>query len=479
MGVLMPNLFGTPVHGNYWGYGNYWEDAIYVGVLPLCLALLALSGSLRRSFANAGLVRFLAIVGAGAFLLSLGGSTPVFPFLFERVPTFDLFQAPTRWNLLLVMSLALMAADGADAWLRRPLLPIRLLRLGTVGAITMVVVSLLARRFLSGIPGTFPPSFAMLGFWLSLAGILALIRRQSNWSMWPGLVGGVVLMDLVLAGWGLNPTQPLSFYQTESRLTEQVDREHRVYMPRLLEYEVKFNWTHRFDTFDPGVDWRLVRDAGLPNTTMLDRIPSADNFDPIVDARYARWIERIGAVDESARQPLLALMDVGSVAVRDQAAQQGIRYERVEKASRVRLVTEVYWASSGQEALELLLDQEVDPRRSVVLEGRTARTVPTRAEGGEAEILPTDDPNRVTVGVRGQGGWLVLSDLWYPGWKARVDDNPVPLYRGNYLFKAVEVPAGEHLVEFQYRPLAFRLGVLLSALGLLGILLWSWILIRS
>jgi len=45
LGLLMPRLFGSPASGDYWGYGNFWEDAIYLGVIPFGLAV---SAALRK-----------------------------------------------------------------------------------------------------------------------------------------------------------------------------------------------------------------------------------------------------------------------------------------------------------------------------------------------------------------------------------------------------------------------------------------------
>ncbi|MCX5880079.1 MAG: hypothetical protein NTY44_13345, partial [Deltaproteobacteria bacterium] len=89
---------------------------IYVGVLPFVLAVIAGVRSLigREDLRRLG--RLLLGITVVAVLLALGKNTPVYPFLFNHVPTFNLFQAPTRWNLLTVFALALLAGMGAKAW---------------------------------------------------------------------------------------------------------------------------------------------------------------------------------------------------------------------------------------------------------------------------------------------------------------------------------------------------------------------------
>jgi uncharacterized membrane protein YfhO len=65
---------------------------------------------------------------------------------------------------------------------------------------------------------------------------------------------------------------------------------------------------------------------------------------------------------------------------------------------------------------------------------------------------------------------LVLSDTYYPGWKAYLDGNPVKIFRANYNFRAVSVPPGKHEVKFVYNPISVKLGVLVTSLGIIGIL---------
>jgi hypothetical protein len=64
--------------------------------------------------------------------------------------------------------------------------------------------------------------------------------------------------------------------------------------------------------------------------------------------------------------------------------------------------------------------------------------------------------------------YLVLSDRFAPGWEARLDGKSAPILRAEYLFRAVPLPAGEHTVEFRYRPASFRTGCLVSLAGLIA-----------
>jgi hypothetical protein len=107
---------------------------------------------------------------------------------------------------------------------------------------------------------------------------------------------------------------------------------------------------------------------------------------------------------------------------------------------------------------EVLLENEPAPSSAAVAEGATRRADIRRYE-----------PNRVIVGVsEGLAGWLVLTEVWYPGWTCRVDDTPVTVERADYLFRAVAVPEGKHEVVFAFEPDSYRLGRRISLLALAG-----------
>jgi hypothetical protein len=77
--------------------------------------------------------------------------------------------------------------------------------------------------------------------------------------------------------------------------------------------------------------------------------------------------------------------------------------------------------------------------------------------------------NRLQLLVKStEDNLLVLSDTYYPGWKAFVDGIPEKIYQANYAFRAVPLSAGTHKVEFIYDPMSFKLGAGVTLLGILG-----------
>jgi len=66
---------------------------------------------------------------------------------------------------------------------------------------------------------------------------------------------------------------------------------------------------------------------------------------------------------------------------------------------------------------------------------------------------------------------LFLSDNFYPGWKAKVDGDETEILRADYTFRAVPLAPGEHTVRFYYDSNIFNLAVLITVLGLIGIIL--------
>jgi uncharacterized membrane protein YfhO len=86
---------------------------------------------------------------------------------------------------------------------------------------------------------------------------------------------------------------------------------------------------------------------------------------------------------------------------------------------------------------------------------------------------------KVDIEVEAREPSLVsISQTYFHNWKAYVDGKSVPLWRANYAFQAVEVPAGRHQLNLVYEDRSFFYGALMSGLALLGCAA-GWLLLRK
>lgn len=84
-------------------------------------------------------------------------------------------------------------------------------------------------------------------------------------------------------------------------------------------------------------------------------------------------------------------------------------------------------------------------------------------------------PNRLEIETHNPSqSFLVLSEVFYDGWEARVDGQPTKIYRTNYTLRGIVVPPGNHQIEFIYRPRSFRFGLWGFAGGLV-VLVIGWL----
>ena len=467
-----PDMFGNPAHGNYWGYGNYWEDAAYVGLLPLLLALAAVVG-LRRN-AQRGAALFWSGVVIGSLFLALGRHNPVFLWLFDHVPFFDAFQSPSRWLALTTVGLAALAGIGAQRW-RRGRANQRWGALGLVVGLAVALGGLAARYALPGIPASFGPATVRLGLTLAACGGVALLRRETP--LWRAAVLALLLLDLLVAGWGLAPTVDRALYagRSDTAATLAADPTFaRVFWPYQGQpepgYALKFERYFRFDSFGPRdlAFWAPIRQTLLPNLAALDGLPSANNFDPLLPA----WAVEVARASDSA-PALLRAMGVTHLVTATVAGDIHMT-ALPDSLGRAWVVPTARFVPAGA-TLAALADSRFDPAVEVLLEADQGGGGALPPGGGPGQPGPLraslalhDGPNRVTIrAALDQPGYLVVADTWYPGWQARVDGQPAPLWRANYAFRAVYLEAGEHTVEMVYRPRLVLIGgaISLAAVG--------------
>jgi hypothetical protein len=114
-------------------------------------------------------------------------------------------------------------------------------------------------------------------------------------------------------------------------------------------------------------------------------------------------------------------------------------------------------------ALALVTNGGFDYRSTVLLEKEPGMVLPPDPGRYEPATIVSYASERVAIRTASADERiLVLTDTYFPGWKASVDGAEAEILRANYLFRAVRVPAGPHEVVFEYRPASFTAGVRLS-----------------
>jgi hypothetical protein len=118
----------------------------------------------------------------------------------------------------------------------------------------------------------------------------------------------------------------------------------------------------------------------------------------------------------------------------------------------------------------LLLEEEP------TLPAAPAKDLAATANADASVQITSYEPDEVWIEASlPRPGFLLLLDTYFPGWSASVNGRPAKIYRANYNFRAVSLPAGRSVVRFIYRPNSFHTGLAFSAAGLLVLgVAWFW-----
>jgi hypothetical protein len=489
---VFANILGNPVFG-YTGEQTFGELHAYVGVLSLMLSLWAWSRRKRDPH-----VAFFTILAGGALLLALGRYTPLYHILLH-VPGFNFFRAPARWLFLVSFSLSLLAGYGFDALAgsrsgpesRRFAIFWRTLSWANLGISFVLLAGLIfaeqASRALTSVgggllseealgrglllvqgltrlpliqvsedPSTTVSSLnpALLYVLLSNAGFLLIHlwnRRRIKAGTFQATMISLIVVDLLLTGGTtINPVRDASYFERQVESTtflRQNSGLHRVFPP----------------VYGDDVE-NLVDNIPI----MYDLYSVRGHASELILERYKAFIEVL-----PQRAALLNLAGVKYVLLEEAPAFPGfVRvdagtgpeiHENTTVLPRAFVVHRSELIPSPGAVLERLLSDDFDPSQTVILEEPSPdldqRGLPSTSDLHGAEIT-SYAPHRVVIEADLEAdGFLVLSDTYYPGWRAFVDGREEEIYQADYLFRAVFLGQGEHVVEFRYSPLFLRTGV--------------------
>jgi hypothetical protein len=375
-----------------------WEYYGYAGVLPVLLAAPALVVARHRRA-----VVCLAALLVPVVLFMFGEHGFLFPLLWRYVPGFDLFRVPARALIVLDFVLALLAAVGLDA---------------------------LGRRF-----GRRPARRR----WLAVAAAGLTVVDVTAWAR-----ANRERLFLPERGGLANPTHV--------ELTRLLRDDHSWYR----------YWFHR----------RLFRQ----NHAFAVGARSVGGYDTMYLQRYSRFVHHM--TDTAVVPSLVTILTQKTFANAPSAFPfkiLGVKYAsyqgRIHQRGEVRrawFVTRARRVADEDAALAYLRSDGFEPYGEVVFEAAEAdalalaATPPGPDAAVEVTVIEyTPEHLRITLGPH-PAGYLVLSEISYPGWRAVADGAPVPILRADSILRAVPVEAGVTTVEMTYAPRSVRVGAWLS-----------------
>ena len=115
-------------------------------------------------------------------------------------------------------------------------------------------------------------------------------------------------------------------------------------------------------------------------------------------------------------------------------------------------VQDVQYVDNANEEIEAI--HGINPKHTAIVDKRFEPMVQPIVSDASAKIqLVAYEPNYLKYEVESdKGGTVVFSEIYYPGWQSMIDGKEVPHGRANYILRAMNVPAGKHVIEFRFDP---------------------------
>jgi hypothetical protein len=425
--LFAPAFFGRSV--DYWGVTNFAENACFVSIAALVLALAAVTMSWRGP--RQLQLRFFAIVASVALSVALG--TPLAGVLYFGVPGFGQTGSPARILVLWALSMAVLAAFGLEALQTKPMpkatawVALAIIAGPLIGAVKYVQANYPA--FLDRIGRA--DIIASIGIAVLVCLGVAALRRPGMARVASCALVALTAIDLFRAGFGYNlaadagqiyPTTPaISFLQTHAGADRIVP------------------------VNDPGAVYEHLGAVLPPNASTVFGLRDLQGYDSLQTGQYKALINRIDAHDSSP-------LENGNMT---------LTYASAAFSRDARDLADVAWIVTAQPISGFSPEPTGDSALYIYAEpgpssGR-ARTMSPNGRTIAAADIVEDIPTRFVANSRVEGDFVV-ADQWYPGWRARVNGTTAPIVEGPGVFRTVrDVPANS-TISMIFEPPAFRLG---------------------
>lgn len=480
---LVPDFLGNPVTRNDW-FGHYAEWNGYIGVLPLMLAVYSIIG--RKKVVTLFLILF------SFFVLFLAFDTPLLTLLIKlHIPVLST-SAASRIIVIYSFLFAVLSAFGFDLLVadikEKKFNKIYLLLSIFVIILFILWIIVIAKLFIPGERIVIARQNLILPtlFFIIVSFLLLFLKFYvpQNLQTKKRIMGILGILFILIVAFDL-----LRF----AKKWQAFDAKNLVFptIPTTLEFSKLSGYE------------RVLGNLGA-EALVYYKLPSIEGYDSLNIKKYGELISSIdnGVVKESPASVVLFPRDVKYSGKFVNFL--GIKYIIHKKSDDNKPWTFQYWlypektfvliyedenyrifrnnnaypraflvskyriVTNPQKMISIMHSEDFDLRGEIILEKDPK--IKLMNDYGDVNIL-NYSPNKIDIRVNSdKDSLLILSDNYYPGWKAYVDLKETEILRADYTFRAVAVPKGSHIVKFVYQPESFRYGIYLSGIGAIGLI---------
>lgn len=488
--LLIPDFFGHPTTRNFFANpaANYYELALFIGTIPLVFALTTLTHRKTWFFV------FLSLISL-SFVFDLPHSRLIYDL---KIPLLSTGIAH-RILFLSAFGLSVASAFGFGLWLKaKKPVAIWISTLLAAAIFTGVFIFLFQ---VSQAPYKYPWPFDPKLIWWPIAwrnsiipaGVFILFMLLLALSLKLNrIVVAVAIIALSLSqnlyqflkftpfseAQFVYPSHPtIKFLQDNAGLNRYIGYHGPIIGSNFATYYGLYT-IEGFDSLNERLRTQLIYSTAKGE---LERI-MARSADAILDRDYTNIYPRrilslmgVKYLIDHPKYPDLA--DAGNAPNLPENEQKLIWqdgdwaiYEYTKALPRAFLASSYAVETDDQTTVDLIYDPQVNLREQLILTQDPGFDLADDPEE-QAEII-SYRPAKVSIRTSSQTNQLLfLSDTYYPGWRATVDNQPAPILRADLAFRAVPVPAGDHTVDLTYFPDSFKYGLYIAAAGLIFSLL--------
>jgi len=444
--IIAPDFFGNPTTLNYWGMWNYGELTIYIGMLPLMLAIFTIHKKTKDTL-------FYWLILLISLLFSLPTGLSSLPFLFN-VPFISTAQ-PTRLIFLITFSLAVLAAFGFDYLYERRKQALKyFIPLIIVG---LVIVTLWGVVFLK-LPFIFQKTddivtakrnllFPTTLFVFSCIYIgMFYFLKNKKWDVLLFIAGFLLIaLDLIRFGQKFSPFTSPSYLYPDTAIIRFLKEQKDIFRVA-------------------GTDRRIMP----PNFYSHYKLQTIEGYDPLYLKNYAEFISILERnrpdistpfgfnriiTPQNYNSPLFDLLNVKYVLSFDEIKSDKLTKIMEEGSTKLYLNTK---SQNRAFFVEEVLSVENDT--SALFGRNLANTAILSDIGIQSQqnlsvgsvVINKYSENEILLTTENMGnGFLVLTDVYYPTWHAFIDGKETRIIPTDHTFRGLFVPAGKHTIIFK------------------------------